>query len=67
MKRNGAETVGIHYTKQKEVHRMCQNIFKSEEESKRREDFTKLFVLMVTSVTSGYAADKVVLKQTERK
>ena len=42
---------------------MCQNIFKSEEESKRREDFTKLFVLMVTSASGGRTAEKIVLKQ----
>ncbi len=47
---------------------MCQNIFKNNEEVKRRENFTKLFVMMVTNgAVSGRTSDKAVLKQVERK
>ena len=28
---------------------MCQNVFKNEEEKKRKEDFTKLFVSIVSN------------------
>ncbi len=30
---------------------MCENIFKNQEEKKRREDFTKLFTSLVTNAT----------------
>ncbi len=36
---------------------MCQNVFKSNEEKKRKEDFTRLFV----AVVSNALKEKVVL------
>lgn len=29
--------------------RMCENIFRNQEENKRKEDFTKLFVLLAAN------------------
>lgn len=32
---------------------MCENIFRNQEERKRREDFTKLFVILANGKSQG--------------